>query len=158
MTEQIFQQQMQAHFKIMAKKKLYFALAVMFTHTTRQLERVTEAGRILLEKSKEAEIEVPMEVLRAIATDKMDVVRAIYCVGASLKEYKKTMGEYPEFTRFLTDTPEGLERMVEAAVNSMHMAEKQLEPRKNGAPSLVESAFGSGFMTMCEKVKIKGEK
>lgn len=158
--------EMQKLFKINAKKKLYYAISVMFHQSIDQLEKLSQAGKVLVESFQENGAGEPKEIMKAMAAEKLNLTRSIYCMGASLIEYKKALGEYPEFTKFMASSPEKLEDLLRMSANAMKEAEKYIgecncseckKKKSTDMHKLTEHAFGEGFISLSEAIKIKGE-
>lgn len=156
------QAEMQKHFKTTAKKKLYFALAVMFHEAREQIVTNAENCDKLLNLAQEesAPPEMKKAALMSLAPMVMSV-RPVFCMVHALKEYKAAMGEYPEFTKFMIDGgDEKLERAIEKTMGIIDATQKMLDvfsTKGNKAPNLKAGAFGEDFVKQCEKIKLKGE-
>ena len=155
--------EMQKHFKITARKKLYFAIAVMFEESRGQVSEVMDALKALQEMSESEDAPPEMGKLMVGGLKKLiSAIRPVYCLSNALENYKQAMGEYPEFASFL-----GLKDGVSFSAMSASINEtvEQLQGAMDGmskdanAPklSIKEISFGKDFIAKCESIKIKGE-
>lgn len=148
---------LEKHFKLTARKKLYFGLAAMFHECMESFTQVSMGGAQLSESMKERGEEIPEPILRAIAEKKIENLRALYCVCIGLRDYKQAMGEYPEFTKFISlKDGKTLDGLIAAIDDTMRESSRLIGngPRKT---PIIEYAFGPDFIHACETTKLKGE-
>lgn len=155
------QAEMQKQFKIAARKKLYFALAVMFKESSNSLSETMQAVQELRKVMDKEDAPEGIEKLILGGLKRMTIaMRPVFCVSHALEEYKNAMGEYPEFARFVTHDPARLAESAKAAnkmIDSTQELLNGLSDKENKAPNLRQIAFGDDFIKQCEKIKIKGE-
>jgi len=158
--EQI-QAEIDKHFKLTARKQLYFALSVMVVQAIENYEMVSCAGQALVQaKNDEEGGGIPESLYAETARQKANAIRPLFCVARALKNYRQAMGEYPEFASFLTiDKPQGtLDKLLSEIESMTEMSELAYQKDNPGKLlPLREMAFGTDFLRACEKVKIKGE-
>lgn len=155
--------EMQKHFKITAKKKLYFALSVMFEESRNSVSETMEALKLIQKMSKEPDAPSEMTELIKGGIRKLCVaLRPVYCLTQAMESYNQAMGEYPEFSKFL-GIKEGVtfkqvaEGCAETTAHIQELFNKLAADGKTKAPQLKEIAFGKDFIEKCEKIKLKGE-
>lgn len=154
--------EMQKHFKITAKKKLYFALGVMFTQSRQNVTECFAAMEAIEQMGKQDD--APEEIVDLIKGGIMKLcgaIRPVYCLTTAIEGYHQAMGEYPEFVKFMglkqdADFPAAAKSISEM-VDKMQKVFDGMADKKNPAPQLKNVAFGNDFIKVCESVKIKGE-
>ena len=154
-------------FKIMARKKLYFAIGVAFRTLQTNMGELAMAVNGMKDAALEGAMDsVPDEARAELAKTMLEkqllAIRPIYCLSQAVLEYKRAFGEYPEFVKFLepTEPMEKTEEKLKHGVGVMKYAEEAMAKHKilnKKGPSLQEIAFGDGFIKACELVKVKGE-
>lgn len=153
--------EMQKQFKLTAKKKLYFALAMMFHESRQYLVNLCDGAQKLQQMALEdgSPEEIQKAALMALAPLVM-AVRPVYCLAESLRSYQQAMGEYPEFTKFMVKNEADLPIAIEKTLGIIDETQKLLDmlaDKENPAPKLRNGAFGKDFIAACERIKIKGE-
>lgn len=157
------QAEMQKQFNIAARKKLYFALAVMFEESRNTVTETIEALKLIEKVSNEPDAPEEMAELIKGGIKKLTLaIRPVYCLTQAMESYNQAMGEYPEFARFLglkegATLKEVADSCVETTTTLQKMFDQLAAKSKTTAPQLKEIAFGSDFIKRCEKIKIKGE-
>lgn len=152
--------------KIAAKKQLYFSLATMLASQMGHLKNQSIASGAILQASEaeDGAEDVPPELVKAMAIEQLYSMSVLYQIVLSLRNYKNSFGEFPEFVRFFEkQIPAGLnlEKWMDLIVELYVKADQTLGRGKKGifkGKTIKESViFGTKFHEHCEQIKLKGE-
>lgn len=160
------QEQLKKMAKVSARKQLYYSIGALIAHSMHQLKATVTACEVLRESEKgegeNAELvnEVPEGVKREMLKQEFVQLAAVYRMAISVRNYRNAFGENPEFVEFFkAQMPEGLEfeKWEEEMIRVYEKASKALGKNKKGETLVGHATFGKGFMTACDKIKIRGE-
>lgn len=175
MSETEFQDQMSKEFKLIARKKLYFAIAVGFGTALKNFKQADQAVNVAKQMLHNQECDcgqcqtTAQEVFPHLLSQRQDALKAMYCIVESCRSYRQAFGEYPEFVSFLVkpqdqDGPAGnIEEMFDGVLQLKDTVHAELVSIgkqmkiKDPPPDLTRTAFGSNFIKVSERIKLKGE-
>jgi len=163
------QAQMQKEFKIVARKKLYFSLGLMYAQCHDQFSELTMALKVTTD-AKHSECDcgecanVANKILPTLMERHILALRPLLCMVQAIEVYRQAMGEYPEFARFLVkdNSEAGIDSLIQktkAMADETQVIYSTIGKKANvKAPNFASTAFGDSFIRACEAVKLKGEK
>jgi hypothetical protein len=145
--------------KISAKKMHYYALAGCMSRVIDSAKKMVDAAQALSNAgiSDKSNL-LKVELLANIMTE----FTPMYQVAYSLRSYKESFGEYPEWTNFFVAEclREGvsIEAFIDGAIDQFRSFEETFgHVFSHAGTSPHAMAFGDSFIEMSEKIKIKGE-
>lgn len=162
------QAQLQKEMKTIAKKKLYFSLALLYQHCHQSFSEMSKAMQAIQE-AQHSECDcgncanIANKILPEVMERHITAFRPVYSMTQALQAHKLAFGEFPEFVKFITKDQKDetvqilVDETAEMMVEMQGIYDKIGKKAKVKTPNLQASMFGKSFIDACEKIKIQGE-